>query len=145
MAMDDRIRLLAARAATESKSLWTALAGKAASAHTHDDRYVQRGNGTEVTVVTATTGTVTLDLSVARWFRIVPSGNITLAVSNVPASGNAVHVTLHIVQGATVRQITMPSGAVWLGTAPTQAANKRSIINMATDDGGAVWLCTGIV
>lgn len=94
-----------------------------------------------------TSGTVTLDLSVCRIFTLSPSGNVTtLTISNVPASGRAVTVTLRVSQGATPRTIATPTGGAFFGAAtPTQVANKRSLFTYFTVDGGTTWDCTATV
>lgn len=97
------------------------------------------GGGREVVAaLSATTGTATGDLAAASVFTVTPTGNITLAFSNVPASV-AVSTTIVITQGASAFTVTMPAGNVWMTTAPTQVANKRCIINMFTVNGGTTW------
>lgn len=104
------------------------------------------GGGREAkAALTGTTGTCTGDLSAASVFTISPTGNFTLALSNVPASGTACTVTVIISQGATPRTLTMPSGTTWLQTAPTQAANKVCVVTLLTVDGGTTWLATAVV
>lgn len=112
----------------------TALAGKAANT---------QGGAEKVAAGSATTGAVTLDCAVASVFTITPTGDITLAPSNVPAAGTACTITVLITQGATVRTVTMPAGTIWLGSAPAQAANKKCAITMLTVDGGTSWVSSG--
>ena len=79
------------------------------------------GGGKEkVAALSASTGTCTGDLSAASIFTVTPTGNLTLAFSNIPAAATACTATVIVSQGATVRTVTMPSGTVWFGTAPTR-------------------------
>lgn len=104
------------------------------------------GGGREASAaLSATTGTATGNLANASVFTITPTGNFTLALSNVPASGTACTVTVIISQGATPYTLTMPSGTTWLQTAPTQAANKKCVVTLLTVDGGTTWLATAAV
>lgn len=101
------------------------------------------GGAEKVAAGSATTGTVTLDCATASIFTIAPTGNITLAPSNVPATGTACTITVLVSQGGTARTVAMPGGAIWLGAAPTQAVNKKCAITMLTTDGGTTWICSG--
>jgi hypothetical protein len=90
---------------------------------------------------------VTCDLSASRIFTLSPTGNVTtLTLSNIPASGRAVTVTLIVTQDGTPRTIATPSGGVFLGAAtPTQVANKVCAFTYVTVDGGTTWLCSAAV
>lgn len=102
--------------------------------------------GAETTAVPGqTTGSVTLDCSAASIFTITPTGNITLAPSNVPASGVSCTITVRVLQGATPRTITLPAGGAWMGPQPVQVANKRCTVTMMTVDSGTTWDCSGVV
>lgn len=105
----------------------------------------KKGGDEAVTTGSATTGAVTLDCSAASIFTINPTGNITLAPSNVPATGRGCTITAIISQGATAYTLTMPAGSVWLGSAPTQTINKKCVVTMLTTDGGTTWLSSGVV
>ena len=104
-----------------------------------------KGGAETATVPAQTTGSVTLNCSAASIFTITPTGNITLAPSNVPATGIGCTLTVRVIQGATPRTVTLPSGGVWMGPQPVQTANKRCVITMITVDGGTTWDCTGVV
>lgn len=104
-----------------------------------------RGGQEAVNTPATTTGTVTLNLDGGSVFTITPTGNITLAMGAVPASGVACTITVVVNQGGTAYTVTMPAGAIWLGSAPTQAANKKCVITMMTTDGGTSWICSGAV
>lgn len=76
------------------------------------------------------------------------SANTALTVSNVPASGQLVTVTLFLTQDSVGnRTITWPSTFRWVGTAsPTTgptlatAAGGTNIIRLSSFDGGASWI-----
>src|SRR5690606_6197983 len=101
------------------------------------------GGREKVAALSATTGTATGNLTNASVFTVTPTGNITLAFSNVPASGTACSVTVFVTQGGTARTVTLPSGSV--GSIPTQAASKVCRIDVTTLNGGTTWYVTGIV
>lgn len=114
----------------KTTGLQTALDGKASTT----------GGGREaVAALSATTGTATGDLSTASIFTVSPTGNITLAFSNVPATGTSCTLTVIITQSGTVRTVTMPSGTKWMGSTPTQIASKVCIMTLMTVDGGTTW------
>jgi len=119
----------------------------ASTARANLDAASSSGGGREKSAaLSATTGTATGDLSAASVFTVTPTGNITLAFSNVPASGTACTVTVIVSQGATVRTVTPPTGTKWMGApAPTQVANKACIINLLTVNGGTTWYATAAV
>lgn len=97
---------------------------------------------------TALTGTVTLDLSQAsiHYNAADLTGNITLALANVPAATDeAIVVTIVVKQNATVRTVTMPAGVTWVPAAPSQAANKICVINLVSNDNGTSWIASGSV
>jgi len=91
----------------------------------------------------ATTGTVTIDLTTGNNFNITPTGIVTFAITNSPASGRVGSFTLIINMGATVYTPVFPSSVSWNGgTAPTFIANKTSILAFTTKNGGARWYAT---
>ncbi|MDQ6782639.1 MAG: hypothetical protein M3063_04175 [Actinomycetota bacterium] len=87
------------------------------------------------------TGTVTLDLSLFDVFDLTATGNVTIAISNPPASTAGKSFTIAFTQDATGgRTLTLPASMQPDGgTAPTlsTAANARALLNVFTDDGGA--------
>lgn len=102
------------------------------------------GGDETAAAASGTSGTVTLDCSVASVFTLSPTGNVTtLTLSNPPASGRACTITLIVTQSGTVRTIAAPTGARWIGTQPTQVASKASVLTYMTTDGGANWFCSG--
>ena len=119
--------------------------GTAAAAATGDFASSTKGAAEKVATPGATTGTVTCDLSAGSVFTIAPTGNITLAFSNVPAAGTAATITVIVAQDASVRTVTMPGSVVWMVAAPTQAASKRCVFTLVTTDGGTTWLAWATV
>lgn len=105
------------------------------------------GGGREKSAaLSATAGTCTGDLSVASVFTITPTGNWTLAFSNVPASGTACTVTVIVNEGATARTMTQPTGATFVGSpAPAVVASKVRIYTYLTVNGGATWYASAVV
>lgn len=107
------------------------------------DAAANTGGGREqVAALSATIGTATGNCAAASVFTVTPTGNLTLAFINVPV-GVACTVTVIVTQGGTIRTVALPAGGVWIGPAPLQAANKKSVINLLTVDGGTTWLCFG--
>lgn len=119
--------------------------GTAASASATSFASSTQGGVEKVAAGSATTGTVTLNCANASVFTISPTGNITLAPTNVPASGTACTITIIINQGATAYTLTMPGTSVWLGSAPTQTASKKCVVTMLTTDGGTSWISSASV
>lgn len=111
------------------------------TARTNIEAAGSTGGGREKTAnLSATTGTATGDLNTASLFKVVPTGAIALAFTNIPASGIACSVRIRVSQGATPYAVTMPAGTIhWYTAAPTQTANKRTVYEMETDDAGANW------
>lgn len=95
------------------------------------------GGGREkVAALSATTGTATGDVSAASIFTITPTGNFTVAFSNIPAS-DGVTITLIISSGATAYTPTFPAATDWGVTSPpTLTANKSTIVTFLTVNGG---------
>lgn len=87
--------------------------------------------------------TLTLDLSVQNVYNVTPSGNFTLAFSNVPTTGKAVSFTVIINQGATAYSVTFPSSVKFSNDVvpDISAINKTSILNFFSINGGARWYC----
>lgn len=113
-----------------------------------DARYTRKtlGGAELSTALSATTGTATGDLSAASIFTVTPTGAITLAFSNVPASGTACTVTVIVTQGATAYAVTPPSGTKWMGAAaPTQVASKTCVFTFLTTNGGTTWYASAAV
>ena len=72
--------------------------------------------------VTIGGSTYTLDMSLGTWFRISPTGNYNIAVSNAPASGWINVILLEVVDGAG-HSLTMTGGSWGALGAPTFSAN----------------------
>ena len=91
-----------------------------------------------VAVDSADTGTVTLDLDAANFFHIAPSGSVTIAFDNVPASPDAVFIQIEFTNGVS-QTITWDASIDWPGgPAPTLSANV-DLITGYTRDGGTIW------
>lgn len=91
-------------------------------------------------------GAVTLDLSIGRYFYATLTANITsISLSNVPAPGNAVYVVIEFKQDATGGRSVAgwPSSFKWSssGTAysATTVANAKDKVVASTRDGGTSW------
>jgi hypothetical protein len=85
------------------------------------------------------TGTVTLDLDTANAFWGTVTGPVTFAFSNVPASGDAVFVTLEVINGGS-QVLTWPASVTWVGgSAPTFTTSGTDIVTLYTRDGGTKW------
>jgi hypothetical protein len=71
----------------------------------------------------ATTGTVNLDFSTDGYkTQAALTGNITYTASNYAAGRS---VTIRVINGATLRTLTFPSGWVFLGTKPANIASSK--------------------
>jgi len=102
------------------------------------------GGGREAVAALAVVGsTATGDCSAASVFTVAPSAAVTLAFTNVPASGTACSLRVVVTSGATAYVITAPSGTI-KGTMPTTSANKVTMVDLMTLDGGSTWYITGI-
>lgn len=119
----------------------------AATARGNLDAASSSGGGREKSAaLSATAGPATGDLSAASIFTVTPTGNITLAFSNVPATGTACTVTVIVTQGATAYTVTPPTGTKWMGSAaPTQAVNKACAFTFLTTNGGTTWYASAAV
>lgn len=90
-------------------------------------------------------GTLTLDLATGNHFAHTLTANVTaVTISNVPATGQYVPVTVELTQDATGGRTVAgwPAGAKWPGgTVPamTSAANAVDIVTGYTRDGGTTW------
>lgn len=100
----------------------------------------------KVAALSATTGTCTGNLANASIFTITPTGDWTLAFSNVPASGTSCLVTVIVTESATIRTMTQPAGVKAMGAAlPTATASKARIYNYETVNGGTTWYVSAAV
>lgn len=89
-------------------------------------------------------GTVTLDCSTANVKLVNATGNVTIAFSNVPASGNTFSLSVLFSQDATGgRTLTWPAAVKWNGgvaATVSTTANAKSLYELVTFDGGTTWL-----
>ena len=87
-------------------------------------------------------GTQTLNLNSGNIFQIKPNGAITIAFSNVPASGTFVGVLIRHEGDGTARTYTWPVTTKWAyGEAPTttSANGKFDLLSLFTYDGGTTY------
>jgi len=87
-------------------------------------------------------GTTTLNLNSGNIFQIKPNGAITIAFSNVPASGTFVGVLIRHEGDGTARTYTWPTTTKWAyGEAPTMTSTnaKFDLISLFTYDGGTTY------
>jgi hypothetical protein len=91
-------------------------------------------------------GTQTLNLNNGNIFQIKPNGAVTIAFSNVPASGTFASVLIRHEGDGTARTYAWPStgGSTtkWAyGEAPTMTSTnaKFDLVSLFTYDGGITW------
>jgi hypothetical protein len=87
-------------------------------------------------------GTTTLDLNGGNIFQIKPNGAITVAFSNVPASGTFVGVLIRHEGDGTARTYTWPVTTKWAyGEVPTTTSTngKFDLLSLFTYDGGTTY------
>jgi hypothetical protein len=89
------------------------------------------------------TGATTLDLSTTNIYNLTLTGNMTVTLSNPPASGTLYSVMMIVKQDGTgSRTITWPASVKWPNaSAPTlsTAANAVDVLNFFTVDGGTTY------
>lgn len=83
-------------------------------------------------------GTATIDCAACGHVRIAPAGTLTIAFSNIPASGFSVNKIIECVNFAG-KTINWPGGASWGSAgAPTFTAN-TDFVQAISRDGGSTW------
>lgn len=93
----------------------------------------------------STSGTVTLDLTVNRYFTITPAGTVTFAFSNVPAATEATGIIVRI-SNSGGQTINWPASVQWPGgSAPSFATAGTHLALLVTDDGGTTWRGNGLL
>lgn len=88
------------------------------------------------------TGTQTLNLHAGNIFQIRPTGNVTIAFSNIPASGTFVGVLIRHEGHGTARTYTWPANTKWAyGEEPsfTSTSGNFDIVSLFTYNGGTNW------
>lgn len=88
------------------------------------------------------TGTQTLNLHAGNIFQIRPTGNVTIAFSNIPASGTFVGVLIRHEGDGTARTYTWPANTRWAYGEPpvfTSTNGRFDIISFFTYNGGTNW------
>lgn len=105
---------------------------------------VELGDYSEDTHTDATwTGAESLSYVDGPFYILTLTGNVTLTITNPPASGSAGTMTLKLIQDATgSRTVTWPAAVDWAGgTAPTLStgANDVDFVSLITHDAGTTW------
>ena len=93
----------------------------------------------------AATGTVTLDCSQGNYFTCAPTANITLAISNAPASSLGQTIMVRFTQDSTARTVTWPASFKWAGGtagALSTTSGAKDLLAITTFDGGTTWFAT---
>jgi len=89
-------------------------------------------------------GAITLDLTTANVFTATATGNITLSIVNVPASGTAASVSL-LATNFGAYTIIWPAGTVWSnGSTPTLSASGENTVVLYTVNAGATWYAAAV-
>jgi hypothetical protein len=90
---------------------------------------------------TKASGTLTLNLEISNTFKVIASGNFTVAFSNIAQTANAAQFWQLEIKGAGSRAITWPTSVIWDGGGSSNIAPILSldttILNFYTRDGGA--------
>lgn len=96
------------------------------------------------TAVSSSAGMLLIDCDLGNVFTLTLTENIiTLNITNIPASGKAIGITLILEADGTQRTITWPASFLWSGgTAPTITATntKKDVIVFMTYDNGTTFL-----
>jgi hypothetical protein len=90
----------------------------------------------------AVSGSQTFNLNSGNIFQVKPNGAITVAPSNVPASGTFVGILIRHEGDGTARTYTWPANTKWAyGEVPvtTSTNAKFDLISLFTYDGGTTW------
>ena len=93
----------------------------------------------KVNALGSITSTQAFDLTTGNVFTATATGNVTLSVTNVPATGTCASLSLVAINfGA--HTITWPTGTKWAGgTAPTLTTSGTDILTFFTVNGGTTW------
>lgn len=97
----------------------------------------------DVVAASVAMAALNIDLTAGEYFTKTITGNSTLTVSNVPASGTVASFILNLTNGGAYT-VTWWSGVKWAsGLAPQLTASGRDALGFYTYDGGTTW--TGLV
>lgn len=133
---------LATNAVTTSKINDAAVTGAKIAAGTSISYPVLAGVREAIVNLNNVTGTQTLNLHLGNIFQIRPTGNVTIAFSNIPASGTFVGVLIRHEGDGTSRNYTWPANTKWAyGEAPifTTTSGKFDIVSLFTYNSGTTW------
>jgi len=97
-----------------------------------------------------TSGTVTLNYESGPYHTLTTSGNVTLAVSNMPAAGKVGRVRLEITVASIAHTLTFDNSKSWIGLvqlpgfdsstyAMTFQRTGTYVFELSTDDGGSTF------
>lgn len=82
----------------------------------------------------------TIDYEVAAIQEFTLDQNLTITISNPPATGKFGSLLVYIVQPAVLKTVTWPASVLWAyGAPPTFTASKTTIIQLFTKSAGAAW------
>ena len=98
-----------------------------------------------VVTALATSGNVSIDLSLGKYFTIALAGNVTgLTFANLPGAGKAISIMLAITQGASPYTFAYPSSFKWSGTAlaVSATAGAKDLLGLTSFDNGATWFAS---
>jgi hypothetical protein len=92
-----------------------------------------------VNALGSVSGAQAMDFSLGNVVSITANGDLTLSITNPPASGKTGTLTLLLTNGGAV-SVTWPSGTTWLtGSAPSLTASGLDVLSFTTTDGGTTW------
>lgn len=84
-------------------------------------------------------GTRTINLDNGNFFTNTVTGNSTLSITNVPASGSVAAFVLELTNGGSA-SITYPSGITWAnGSPPALTVSGTDVLAFYTTNGGSTW------
>lgn len=82
-------------------------------------------------------GALALDCSAAHWHELTVGGNLTLSLTNLPASGKIFPLFLRLTNGGAFT-ITWPAGTLWpSGAAPAFTSAGTDVLAFVVRDGAA--------
>jgi len=123
-------------------ALGTSEASKVVTADANGVVTFDNGKIEEVTAITSSSGTATLNLRDGDNFTHTLTENVTYTFSNPASSGKASAFTLKVVQDSTDRTITWPASVDWAAaTAPTISSGSGAVdyFVFITTDGGTTY------
>lgn len=92
---------------------------------------------------TSASATPTLDLSVASYFLLSPTANISAITISNPASSGVNQIGIVFTQDSSPRTITWPVSVKWPSATPptlSSGSGKKDFFRLTSVDGGTSWL-----